>query len=215
MAGSGTAHLRPDGRGAAPRRASRRRVPGRPHRPQGARRLRRQPRHRRGRDARARRRVRLRQVDHRARDHAAAAARCRAACSFDGTELTALKGEALRKLRPRMQMIFQDPISSLNPRRKVRDIVAEGLEIWKIGDKRVARRRRSTRCSRPSASIPRTARRRPHEFSGGQCQRISIARAVVDRAEAHHLRRAGLRARRVGAGPDPQPAPGHEGRATG
>ena len=54
---------------------------------------------------------------------------------LDGTELTSLKGEALRRMRPRMQMIFQDPISSLNPRRKVRDIVAEGLEIWSIGDK--------------------------------------------------------------------------------
>ena len=53
---------------------------------------------------------------------------------FDGVELTALKGDDLREIRPRMQMIFQDPISSLNPRRKVGDIVAEGLEIWSIGD---------------------------------------------------------------------------------
>jgi len=53
---------------------------------------------------------------------------------FDGVELTELKGDALRRTRPRMQMIFQDPISSLNPRRKVGDIVAEGLEIWRIGD---------------------------------------------------------------------------------
>ena len=53
---------------------------------------------------------------------------------FDGVELTALKGDELRKTRPQLQMIFQDPISSLNPRRKVGDIVAEGLEIWQIGD---------------------------------------------------------------------------------
>ena len=79
-----------------------------------------------------------------------------------------------------MQMIFQDPISSLNPRRKVEDIIAEGLRIWKIGDDGRAASRRSTRCSTPSASIPScSAAERPHQFSGGQCQRISIARAVV------------------------------------
>ena len=82
-------------------------------------------------------------------------------------------------MRPRMQMIFQDPISSLNPRRKVDDIVAEGLEIWKPSATRSEQPPRSTRCSRPSASTRRSAARRPHEFSGGQCQRISIARAVV------------------------------------
>ena len=79
-----------------------------------------------------------------------------------------------------MQMIFQDPISSLNPRRKVGDIVAEGLDIWGVGDAGVAARPRSTRCSARWASIPTARRdRRPHEFSGGQCQRISIARAVI------------------------------------
>ena len=70
---------------------------------------------------------------------------------FDGVELTALKGDALRKTRPRMQMIFQDPISSLNPRRKVGDIVAEGLEIWGIGDAAAAhgQGRRDARRGRP------------------------------------------------------------------
>jgi peptide/nickel transport system ATP-binding protein len=53
---------------------------------------------------------------------------------FDGVELTTLKGDALRRTRPQLQMIFQDPISSLNPRRKVGDIVAEGLQIWHIGN---------------------------------------------------------------------------------
>jgi peptide/nickel transport system ATP-binding protein len=57
---------------------------------------------------------------------------------FDNVELTALKGNDLREMRPRMQMIFQDPISSLNPRRRVGDIVAEGLEIWNIGDSAAA-----------------------------------------------------------------------------
>ena len=52
---------------------------------------------------------------------------------FEGKELTAMQGDAMREARTRMQMIFQDPISSLNPRRKVRDIVREPLAIWKRG----------------------------------------------------------------------------------
>ena len=88
----------------------------------------------RGRDARPRRRVGLRQVDDRQGDHAAAARRSRARCCFDGADLTqARRATSCARTRTRMQMIFQDPISSLNPRRKVEDIVAEGLQIWKIG----------------------------------------------------------------------------------
>jgi peptide/nickel transport system ATP-binding protein len=97
---------------------------------------------------------------------------------LDGQELTTLKGEALRKMRPRMQMIFQDPISSLNPRRKVQDIVAEGLEIWQMGDKE-SRVSKVTEVLDAVGIDPQNAQRRPHEFSGGQCQRISIARAVI------------------------------------
>jgi peptide/nickel transport system ATP-binding protein len=98
---------------------------------------------------------------------------------FEGQDLVKLKGEAMRKVRPRMQMIFQDPISSLNPRRKVGDLVGEGLEIWGIGDKD-ARRQKVDEVLDAVGIDPDTARdRRPHEFSGGQCQRISIARAVV------------------------------------
>jgi peptide/nickel transport system ATP-binding protein len=98
---------------------------------------------------------------------------------FDGEELTELRGEALRQTRPRLQMIFQDPISSLNPRRRVGDIVAEGLSIWKIGD-RASQRQRVDDVLAAVGLDPETTRdRRPLEFSGGQCQRISIARAVV------------------------------------
>jgi peptide/nickel transport system ATP-binding protein len=98
---------------------------------------------------------------------------------FDGTELTALKGEALRKTRPQLQMIFQDPISSLNPRRKVGTIVAEGLDIWG-GVDADARRSKVDEMLDAVGLDPESARdRRPHEFSGGQCQRISIARAVI------------------------------------
>ncbi len=98
---------------------------------------------------------------------------------FDGVEVSALRGEKLRRTRPRLQMIFQDPISSLNPRRKISDIVAEGLNIWKVGtdDDRAARVRELLEAVGidPDAA----GDRRPHEFSGGQCQRISIARAVA------------------------------------
>jgi peptide/nickel transport system ATP-binding protein len=98
---------------------------------------------------------------------------------FEGNDLTQLKGEALRRVRPRMQMIFQDPISSLNPRRKVGDLVGEGLQIWGVGDKE-SRRKKVDEVLDAVGIDPDTARdRRPHEFSGGQCQRISIARAVV------------------------------------
>jgi peptide/nickel transport system ATP-binding protein len=97
---------------------------------------------------------------------------------YDGVELTALKGEELRAMRPRLQMIFQDPISSLNPRRKVREIVREGLDIWEIGDK-PSRDAKVAEVLETVGIDPANGDRRPHEFSGGQCQRISIARAVV------------------------------------
>jgi peptide/nickel transport system ATP-binding protein len=98
---------------------------------------------------------------------------------FEGKDLTRLKNEELRRTRPRMQMIFQDPISSLNPRRKVRDLVAEGLTIWGTGDT-ASRKAKAAEVLEAVGIDPNAAGgRRPHEFSGGQCQRISIARAVV------------------------------------
>src|SRR4030081_1852304 len=94
---------------------------------------------------------------------------------FDGVELTDLRSSDLRKHRPNMQMIFQAPISSWNPRRKIGDIVAEGLEIWNVGDG-ASRRAKVDEMLAAVGLDPETARgRRPHEFSGGQCQRISIA----------------------------------------
>jgi peptide/nickel transport system ATP-binding protein len=97
---------------------------------------------------------------------------------FDGVELTALEGEALRRMRPRLQMIFQDPISSLNPRRPVREIVREGLDIWSTGTP-AQRDAKVDEVLNAVGIDPGDAARHPHEFSGGQCQRISIARAVV------------------------------------
>ena len=98
---------------------------------------------------------------------------------LEGSELTKLHGEALRKIRPRMQMIFQDPISSLNPRRKVVDIVSEPLSIWKIGTKEEQEKRVRAVLDTVGIDVDQAGTRKPHEFSGGQCQRICIARAVV------------------------------------
>jgi peptide/nickel transport system ATP-binding protein len=98
---------------------------------------------------------------------------------FDGAELTALSGKALREVRTHLQFIFQDPISSLNPRRKVKDIVAEPLRIWKRGTEE-ERQARVTEVLDAVGLDPRvSAEKRPHQFSGGQCQRISIARSLV------------------------------------
>lgn len=97
---------------------------------------------------------------------------------FKGDELTTLPPRALRSARRPVQMIFQDPISSLNPLRKVRHIIAEGLEVAGVG-----KAERASRVDEVMGVVgldPDTAGdRRPHEFSGGQCQRISIARAMV------------------------------------
>ena len=99
--------------------------------------------------------------------------------SFDGRDLTSLRGDELRRIRTRLQMIFQDPISSLNPRRCVSDIVAEPLAIWKMGTEKERSARVAAVLETVGLDAEAVAGRRPHEFSGGQCQRISIARALV------------------------------------
>lgn len=98
---------------------------------------------------------------------------------LDGQDLTQLSGEALRQVRPRMQMIFQDPISSLNPRRSVTQVVQEPLDIWKRGSTAERRKKVAETLSTVGMDPVVAGERKPHEFSGGQCQRISIARAVV------------------------------------
>ncbi|GAA0983941.1 dipeptide ABC transporter ATP-binding protein [Acrocarpospora macrocephala] len=97
----------------------------------------------------------------------------------DGVEVTALKGSALRRRRDKLQMIFQDPISSLNPLRRVKDIIAEGLRIHGELSKGEIETRVRTIIERVGLDPDTAPDRRPHEFSGGQCQRISIARAMV------------------------------------
>ncbi len=97
---------------------------------------------------------------------------------LDGVELTTLEDADLRRTRTKLQMIFQDPISSLNPRRKVKDIVAEGLKIWNPANGDQAAKV-SEVLDAVGLDPDVVGNRRPHQFSGGQCQRICIARAVV------------------------------------
>ena len=98
---------------------------------------------------------------------------------FEGDDLTELSGEALRRARTKVQMIFQDPISSLNPRRTVRNSVLEPLDIWKRGTKEERAALVDDLLESVGIDPERAAESKPHQFSGGQCQRISVARALV------------------------------------
>jgi len=97
---------------------------------------------------------------------------------FDGKDLNHMHGNELRLMRRKMQMIFQDPYASLNPRMSVRDIIAEPLVIHGIGNG-AERRERVAELMRVVGLNPYYATRFPHEFSGGQRQRIGIARALA------------------------------------
>ncbi len=97
---------------------------------------------------------------------------------FDGEDVTKVKGAELRGLRRRMQMIFQDPYASLDPRMTAGGIIAEPLDIHNIGSK--ADRRARVRDLLSTVGLnPDYASRYPHEFSGGQRQRIGVARALA------------------------------------
>jgi len=96
---------------------------------------------------------------------------------FDGRELTSAERETLRRIRVSMQMIFQDPFASLNPRMTVGGIVGEPLLIHGVAS-RVERARRVGELLSRVGLEPAHASRYPHEFSGGQRQRIGIARAI-------------------------------------
>lgn len=102
---------------------------------------------------------------------------------FDGTELTGLPDRQLRRRRARMQMIMQDPVSSLNPRRKVKDLVAEGLSIWGFDPSLHDGKDKETVVRELLAAVGLEPEvvwdRHPHELSGGQCQRVCIARALM------------------------------------
>ncbi|MDZ7678519.1 MAG: ABC transporter ATP-binding protein [Acidimicrobiales bacterium] len=97
---------------------------------------------------------------------------------FAGRDLTSLSSSELRSVRRKVQMIFQDPISSLNPRRRVLDIVADPLVVW--GEKKADTRAKVAEVlDAVGLDVDQAGDRHPHQFSGGQCQRISIARALV------------------------------------
>ena len=97
---------------------------------------------------------------------------------FDGTDITTIRGAALKPYRRRMQIIFQDPYASLDPRTPIGDSIGEGLRIHAIGSP-VERQERVRRMMDMVGLAPYHYRRYPHEFSGGQRQRIGIARALV------------------------------------
>jgi len=97
---------------------------------------------------------------------------------FEGEDLTALKGNVLRRMRQRMQMIFQDPYASLNPRMTVGSIVGEPLEVHGVA-RGVEKRERVQELLQLVGLNPYFVNRYPHEFSGGQRQRIGVARALA------------------------------------
>ncbi|MBI5577114.1 MAG: ATP-binding cassette domain-containing protein [Deltaproteobacteria bacterium] len=97
---------------------------------------------------------------------------------FEGRDITRLEGEELRATRRRMQIVFQDPYSSLNPRMRIRDIVGEGWLVHGVAGRREIREKALRLLLRVGLSED-AADKYPHEFSGGQRQRIGIARAIA------------------------------------
>ena len=100
---------------------------------------------------------------------------------LEGVDITAQSGKSLRNIRTHMQMIFQDPISSLNPRRRVKDIVAEPLDCWKTVDGVERDALVSDLLNKVGIDPAVYGNRYARQFSGGQCQRISIARSLAMR----------------------------------
>jgi len=98
---------------------------------------------------------------------------------FQGEDLTKIKGQKLRAMRRNMQMIFQDPYASLNPRMTVGNIIGEPIEIHKLVKGKKEREERVQELLRIVGLNPYMANRYPHEFSGGQRQRIGVARALA------------------------------------
>jgi oligopeptide/dipeptide ABC transporter ATP-binding protein len=98
---------------------------------------------------------------------------------FDGSDITRLKGAALKAIRREMQMVFQDPQSSLNPRKTIGSIIAEPFAIHKLLPDKDERKREVQRLMETVGLNPEHYNRYPHEFSGGQRQRIGVARAIA------------------------------------
>ncbi len=98
---------------------------------------------------------------------------------FEGQDITNFDQKTLRPIRRRMQMVYQDPFGSLNPRMKVRDIIGEPLVVHRLAGGRKQYRARVDELMEMVGLLPDMASRYPHEFSGGQRQRIGIARALA------------------------------------
>ncbi len=142
-------------------------------------RRRRDLRRHRGRDARARGRVGLRQVDDRAPAHAPARADRAATINYKGQDIAHLSRNELKPLRRDMQMIFQDPYSSLNPRKTVGSIIGEPFVIHELERDDGKRKKLVQELMDIVGLNPEHYNRFPHEFSGGQRQRIGVARAIA------------------------------------
>ena len=99
---------------------------------------------------------------------------------FNGMDITGrLEGKIRENLRKNMQMIFQDPMASLNPRKKVADIIGEGLDIHHMASSKEERAEQISAMLKKVGLSPEHAERYPHQFSGGQRQRVGIARALI------------------------------------
>ncbi len=98
---------------------------------------------------------------------------------FEGTDLLALPPGDLRPYRSRLQIVFQDPMASLDPRMRIREVIAEGMVAFGIGDSAAERTERVAALMRRVGLDPDQMDRYPHEFSGGQRQRVCIARALA------------------------------------
>ena len=99
--------------------------------------------------------------------------------NFEGVDLTTLKREDLRKARTAIQMIFQDPISSLDPRMTVRELIGEPLWVWNKGNEAERETKVRELLNNVGLEPDQVLERHSYEFSGGQCQRLSIARSLA------------------------------------
>jgi oligopeptide transport system ATP-binding protein len=100
---------------------------------------------------------------------------------FEGKDITGISKKEIRNLRRRMQMIFQDPFSSLDPRMKIADIIGEPIVVHNMAGSRAEYREQTAELMRVVGLDPAMGDRYPHEFSGGQRQRIGVARALAVR----------------------------------
>ena len=106
---------------------------------------------------------------------------------FEGKDICKVDDKEMRSFRRHMQIVFQDPYASLDPRKTVEQIIGEPLEVFRIGSKK-ERKERVAYLLEKVGLYPEHAQRYPHEFSGGQRQRIGIARALALNPEACHRR---------------------------